>query len=273
MTYKVMDIFMDLPKTNCGYCGKPGCLAFATAVYLENFPLDACSVLEPGKLAEMREKLAEARALDQGAKEESVVQALAFLKDKIGGLDLPELAEKSGAEYLPGPPERLRVPLFGSPYLVGKEEVVEESGANPSVWVKVFLLIYSTRANGNPPAGKWAAFRELPNSVSKAKQFEETAGRLARRFEGKPEELREAALRLSGEEIEAESADLAFIFKALPGVPLQLLFWDGDEDFEARVTILLDKDVLDYLDQEAIVFLTEAMAALLLGEDLSEVAA
>lgn len=271
MPYKVMEIFMDLPKTNCGYCGKPGCLPFATSVYLEGFALSACPQLEPDKLAQMEAKLAASREAEGGGKEESVVQALKFLKDKIASLDLEEIAKNSGAEYLAEPTPTVRVHLFGQPYLVTIDSVLDQQGRDPSVWVKVFVLIYLTRANGKPNANKWVAFRELPDTGPKLRDFEANAAKIAAAYSGKISELDTAASALSGERVESESADRSYVFSALPRIGLNLLFWDGDEDFESRVTLLVDQGILDYLDPEAITFLSDAFAALMLGEDLAEV--
>lgn len=57
MPYKVIDIFNDLPKTNCAEYGKPGCFQFATGVYIEGMPLSACPYLTPEKLEEMQGRL------------------------------------------------------------------------------------------------------------------------------------------------------------------------------------------------------------------------
>jgi hypothetical protein len=57
---------------------------------------------------------------------------------------------------------------------------------------------------------------------------------------------------------------MAFEFRALPRVPMMLLVWDADADFEARGSLLLDAGVLDYLDQEALTFVAEALMRSLL---------
>ena len=82
------------------------------------------------------------------------------------------------------------------------------------------------------------------------------------------EALKEAALSLGATEAEFGSADLCYRFKALPKVDLLLLYWEGGEEFGARAAMLLDGGVLDYLDQEAIVFMAEAFVKRLCGESL-----
>ncbi len=43
MALNAMQIFMQLPKTNCGKCGFPTCLAFAMQLANQKVSLDACS--------------------------------------------------------------------------------------------------------------------------------------------------------------------------------------------------------------------------------------
>ena len=66
-------------------------------------------------------------------------------------------------------------------------------------------------------------------------------------------------------------ADSAFTFTVLPRVPLMLLFWDADEDFEARASILFDSTAKDYLDIETTLFLTEAFVNLLIGKSFQDI--
>lgn len=271
MAYKVLDIYKDLPRTNCGDCDKGSCFAFASAVYLEGFPLSACPHLDPEAVAPMEAKLEAGRAQGEGRKPESSEQALRALLAKIAPADFHALAEACGASYLAGPPEALQVDFLGLPHRITRDDVVALGGEAPSVWVKIFLLIYATRAPGTRPAGEWASFRELPNTTSKSKSFEANTDRIGRTFEGKIADLDRAVAQAGGRAEAFGSADRAWAFRALPRVELLLLFWDRQEDFGARASLLVDRQILDYLDQEAIVFLAEAFANRLLGRSHTEV--
>jgi Domain of unknown function (DUF3786)/Putative Fe-S cluster len=271
MAYKVIDIYKDLPKTNCNECGKPGCFAFATSVFLESTPLSACPYLEPETLAVMEMQLGAERGETAGEPKEKGEQALGFLLGEIEKRSLIELAESCGATYSEGPPEALTLDFLARPYqLTGKNITVLDEGEEPTVWVKILLYIYATRASGGSASGMWVAFRELPNTASKAKSFEECCDKLAASFSGKLDELDRACESIGAKPETHESADRAYTIRALPKVSMQLLFWDEDEDFPARSALLLDSGVLDYLDHEAIVFSTEALVNRLLGESYEE---
>jgi hypothetical protein len=271
MAYKVLDIYRDLPRTNCADCGKGGCFAFASAVYLEGFPLTACPHLEPSAREGMEERLEAGRARGEGRRPDSSEQALEFLRRKVAEADLEALGRRAGATHDPGPPQALELDFLGVAHRVTRADVSAAGGEAPTVWVKIFLLIYATRAGGSIPTGQWVAYRDLPNTVSKSASFERVGDRLGAAFEGRLAELDEAAARLGGKPSGFGSADRAYVFEALPRVSLLLLFWDREEGFPARSSILLDRGILDYLDQEAIVFLAEAFGNRLQGKGIADI--
>jgi hypothetical protein len=271
MTYKVLDVFKDLPQTNCKDCGFSGCFAFATAVFLEGEPLIGCPHIDPLKLSEMEVKLSAGRSAGEGKKDDLHVQALAHLRKTMESRDFATMAKNSKCRYEAGPPKTLRVDFLGQELLVTLDGVDAKAGEEPSVWVKVFLYIYLTRATGSPKKGNWITFRELPHSVSKSKNFEEAASVIADHFENDVPSLEKSVEALGGKPTVFGSTDKCYIFQALPRVELMLLYWEGTSEFTARSSVLMDGAILDYLDHEAIVFLVEAFAKRITGSKVAEV--
>lgn len=70
----------------------------------------------------------------------------------------------------------------------------------------------------------------------------------AARFSGKILLLESACKRLGG--IRLSRGDISYQFTAFPRVPLQLIFWDADEDFPAQIQILFDRQVTDFVHFE-----------------------
>lgn len=56
---KVLEVFKLLPRTNCGECGVPTCMAYAVALAEGDKSLDDCPPLMLEAAAQKREKLAE----------------------------------------------------------------------------------------------------------------------------------------------------------------------------------------------------------------------
>ncbi len=272
MSYKVVDIYKDLPRTNCGDCGVGSCFAFASAVYLEGAPLARCPHLLEAQRRPMEHRLEAGRARGEGRRPDRGEQALAALSAEFAEADPEDLAKRCGGTLPADAPGTVEVFFLGRRYRLGGGDVVAAPGAElPTVWVKIFLLIYATRASGAPPDGTWIAYRELPNTVSKAKTFEGIVDRLARVFGDRPHALAQAAADLGGEAVAFGSAEGAWRFGVLPRVELLLLFWGAREEFSARASLLVDRGVLGYLDQEALCFLAEALVARLQGRGLAEV--
>jgi hypothetical protein len=147
------------------------------------------------------------------------------------------------------------VPFLGRTHSVTHPDgEVTARGGDGAVHVAtaVMLLHYLLTADGTPPAGEWAAYRELPGCLFYAAAF---AGRaeapLARRFGGSAaaaEALAAAAEPLAGERLAL--ADVAFRFQALPRVAVAALVWAGDEEFPGSATVLFDGAAGHYLPPE-----------------------
>ena len=266
MSYSVLQIYKDLPKTNCKECGRPGCFPFATAVFLEGLSLALCPYLSEAQKKDMEQQLGRDASKGKDGDQKKSSEALTSLKETMKGLDLAEQARRTGGTVIENEGLSVDLRLFGSRYLADPEDIYTPDDPEPTVWVKIFLYIYLTRATGRAEINRWVTFRELPNTMSKAKQFDEQTEKMAQCFHETPGEVLRELSRMGATRLEDASSDACFLLRALPRVPLRLSFWKADEEFPARASLLLDAGVLDYLDQEALVFLAEALAARLHGK-------
>ena len=73
---------------------------------------------------------------------------------------------------------------------------------------------------------------------------------LLERFGGDLLGFKRAAESLGGKT--KDLADLAHKISAFPKVPLFYLFWEGDEEFEPRLSVLFDRSVEKHLSADAI---------------------
>ena len=64
-------------------------------------------------------------------------------------------------------------------------------------------------------------------------------------------------------------ADVALQFEPLTRVQVMLLFWDQDpvEDYGAQAKLLFDETIVEHLDIESILFLSERIRQLLCEEE------
>jgi hypothetical protein len=264
----IIDIYKALPRTNCGKCGLPACLAFAAKVMAEGEDIRKCPDLsaEAQNLASQ----IQARQPARGKRPDSLAIALTFLQEKVAPLDFASLARGLGAQY--GEEEGrpyLKLTYFGDLLQIFKDEVRYPDGITKNPWDAILLYNYLASQGNQEPTGQWITFQSLPNSISKTKSLNELEQILAAHFSGRIALLRQQVEAAQGILTREEGdADVKAVFRPLPRVPVLLLFWDAiaAENFSAQCHFLFDAQVMSYLDLEALLFLVEQLQAHLLPE-------
>lgn len=115
----------------------------------------------------------------------------------------------------------------------------------------VYHLFYYSRP-GARVSGRFVPFREVKRAAPFDAAFRRTILEpLAAAFEGHAEEMRQACLALGGSPV--PQGDVGYQIEAFGCMPLQVVFWDGDEEFHAQANILFDADITDFLHEETVV--------------------
>ena len=106
--------------------------------------------------------------------------------------------------------------------------------------VVALLVYYLGRSDGTSPDGRMISFADLPDGRFYVQAFRGYTGAvLAREFADKPHDLGRAAEALGASPLTG-MGDRAWRIQALPKVPLTLLWWDADDEFDARAEIMFD---------------------------------
>lgn len=71
-------------------------------------------------------------------------------------------------------------------------------------------------------------------------------------FHGKHLELHNACIALSGKEL--DKGDVAFELNLFSFLPIIIRFWEADDEFPASLQILADRNILDYMHYETLMF-------------------
>lgn len=118
--------------------------------------------------------------------------------------------------------------------------------------VRMVLLVYLAYAKEIPLAKKWVTEKRLPTGELFFRGLHALpTPRLAQHFGDRPEALAEAVKALGGKEVMG-SADLTLELTPLPRVPVRLLLWTRDDEFDAHATILFDAFIEHQLALDAI---------------------
>lgn len=270
MALSVVDLYRDiLPKTNCGECGFRTCLAFAGMVVSEKHPIDGCPHLTPEVVARCNQELAEQYAAGKWTKRDLAEDALTWAKERSASMNLFDLPGRIGGELLDTESGKaLKLPYFDGHVMISESDITRADDRELTRWEKVFIYNHLSQGGSRMPIGKWKGFEEFPNTVSKIKTMAgQVEAPLVERFHGRLSELIDAAKRIGGTDMtgKGHSADMAFYFRPFSRVPVMLLFWDEDpaDGFGATAKLLFDETVLEHLDIESIVFLSERLRQLL----------
>lgn len=274
MALSVVDLYRDvLPKTNCGDCGFPSCIAFAGMVVSDKHPLNGCPHLTKEVVDRCNRELGEQYAAGKWTRRDLAKDALQWARERSASMNLADLPARIGGTLVEsenGP--ILKLPYFTGHILIHADHMERLDKRDLTRWEKVFIHNHMAQGGTKKATGKWKGFEEFPNTVSKVKTMAgQVEGPLVDRFHGRVAELAASAVKAGGKDVTGggNSADAAFRFQALPRVPVLLLFWDEDPEdgFGATAKLLFDETVTDHLDIESIVFLSERLRQMLCDDE------
>ena len=263
------EIVQRTPKTNCRQCGYLTCLAFSAAVAKSGEAFGKCPYLDTAGLNALPEQ---GGALEEisGLRDLALVE---HLKDKISGLDFSHIAGPLGATLCGGNSQTLSFLFLGQKVLLDREGILLDGRTPDDPRDQILIYNYIHSQGGTDPALEWIGLETLPNSISKVRTLATYCeNRLAELFAHLPvETIMTGCHRLGGVAHPAPSATLGCIIPVLPKIPQYLVYWEPEpeEGFNARVKILFDRQVLNFLDLESLIFSAERLAdrfALLLAK-------
>lgn len=160
------------------------------------------------------------------------------------------LAERTGANYQALGPGRgeFRLSLLNTPTLITYPDLVGFDAKDDELPlpVQAVLAYYLHTSDGAPLTGQWISFADLPDGRVYNQAFQGYSGdELVKAFRLEVEAFRSACERIGG--MAALTGDAAYIFHALPRLPLLVNYWCGDDDFPSSCKILFDSSVSHYL--------------------------
>jgi hypothetical protein len=201
------------------------------------------------------------------SKQKNYQQSFDLACGAIKGMDLEERAKKAGADYRKEEEgEKIILHFFSEPYHIQFPQIEFYSPYKKTVSLvtRILLLHYLIRADGNPLAGRWVAYKDIPGGLLYAGVFgRRVTEPLQRRFGMTAESFKETGIKSGGNPVAI--GDASFILKAFPYVPLQYVLWEGDEEFPPSVQVLFDASVDHYLTLEDIVVLGQVMTGRLIN--------
>lgn len=152
----------------------------------------------------------------------------------------------------------LQMTYFGQPFRLvlanGVLEKQEDDAWTEDVYfneaMAVYHLLHYTK-DLPTVSGKWVPSSSIDGVVSRNPAVQDPLlGPFEALYAGRAEELKAACAAAGGTVLDA--GDAAGEFEVFPQVHLRLIFWDQDEDFPAKVQILADQCVTDFVHYETV---------------------
>ena len=124
----------------------------------------------------------------------------------------------------------------------------ESPGFNTSVTI-YNMFHYST---DDPEASeKLVPFREVKRVYPFERAYQNTIiQKLQDTFSGHVKELKKACESLG---VRMSQGDAGYILPVFPFLKIAVLFWDGDEEFQAQANMLFDSNITDFMHEENVV--------------------
>ena len=187
------------------------------------------------------------------------------LWSRVRGLDLVPTAVPLGGRDLGN--GSVEMVFLDEPLRVSREGIRDGRGRSPHEAVRIVLCHYLLRAGRGALANVWAAYRELEHSAFFMPSFKHNVERrISRAFAGRAGDLERAVLGIGGRpHAGGPSADGAWTLRALPHIPLLLVFNEGDEEFPADARLLFDRSADVWLDAECLAVVGWIVAERLCG--------
>jgi len=176
--------------------------------------------------------------------------------DALSARAFDAICHASGFES--GGHDRFNVPFLDRHYLVDYPafNFTDPSPPDRSVPIQeqVLILHYMMADYGHKGPGNWISYREISGASFYFPSFVKRAiDPLKKVFGQRPADLQTAAARISGKAIDA--GDVGFSFDLFPNISLQVILWEGDDEFAPEANILFGDTIGDMLSPEDVAWL------------------
>lgn len=247
-----LQLYSLLPKTNCGQCREPSCMAFAVAVVQGRKKVGDCPLLD-GEAATRISGGMEQRKPRSDDQQEVIDR----LRQQVATIDFAAAAPRLGAT-LSG--DKLAIPCLGRDFLLDRQGQMS-SPCHVNHWVLIPLLHYLISCQGREAGTQWVAFAELAGAQDWQRFFAHRCEEALRQLVDAHTELVVEILTLLGATTPADSpaADHTLLLLPLPRVPMLVCYWRPEEHFESRLTILFDRSAEANAAPEALYLLSRGI--------------
>lgn len=196
-------------------------------------------------------------------------QAFLIAQDKIRSLkNVKEHCKKNGASFISdGGGKYISIIFLNEEFLISYPDVLvsrkNSDSAVPYV-ESVLLLHYFLDAKNVPLNNELVTFKEIEKTPIYYRTFRKrTLDILLKVFSSNPSNLVKCSLELGG--TLNTYGDYSITINVLPRIPITIVYYEADDEFDAEGSILFDSSITEYLDTEDTVILSQLVVLKLIS--------
>ncbi len=137
----------------------------------------------------------------------------------------------------------------------GQVTVCFPSGAYRNANFGEALSVYDWLCDQKPGAAaslEYCPVHSLPGVMVRGKGLSMSGGKLGAFFDAHPEKLRKSCIALGGTPVDL--GDIGYKVPIFPDLYVLIKFYHSDEDFPPSVTLLWDKNILNFIKYETVYY-------------------
>ncbi len=223
-------------------------MPFALAVIRGEADLSKCPYLTPEDTETLKNSLTQSDWREE---------LIARLREEVKKINFADISEDIGAELRDN---SLAIKCMGRDFIISPDGEITTHG-HMTPWIKILLLHYIRTSGKGELSGKWVSYSKLRGGMVKASSLlrdcEEPLKELLEKDFNKTKMI---LSRLGAEKREGFPTENAWHLYLLPKIPVVILYWPNEEEFESKLKIIFDSTADRFLDAESIIFLVEGLA-------------
>lgn len=197
-------------------------------------------------------------------------ESFRLASNDLKSADLDRIAGDAGCEIVrhDDGTARLSMSFLGKDLVVKIDEQVDvregEGGSDLPLPEKILVCHYLLRAPASPLSGELITFRQVPDGHFYYDAFQRRArDPFLSTFGHSADLFRACAEVLGGRPV--ETGDVAMSFQVFPRIAVQLVLWQGDDEFPPDAGILFDSSIQRRLSAEDIAVMSGMLVYRLMG--------
>ncbi|MBF0449211.1 MAG: DUF3786 domain-containing protein [Candidatus Magnetomorum sp.] len=183
--------------------------------------------------------------------------------EKLSAIAFETIVTYSGFDPADG--ENFYIPFLNRIYIVKYPNFQFQSEDEHEIPVQEqVLLLHYLSGRPQKESSRWIAYREIPGASFYFSAFVKRAIDPLKKVFGKQLKiLKHVAHKLNARPI--EFGDLGLEFQILPNIAMQIVMWEGDEEFPPEANILFPDNIHEILSPEDIAWLSGMLVYRLIG--------